>query len=38
MFERGVVSAPIKSAASGKHTMGALLHGLWALMQKAMQR
>lgn len=35
---RGVVSAPIKSAASGKHTMGALLHGLWALMQRTMQR
>lgn len=35
---RGVVSVPIRSAASGQHTMGALLHGLWALMQKAMQR
>lgn len=35
---RGVVSVPIRSVASGQHTMGALLHGLWALMQKAMQR
>lgn len=35
---RGVVSVPIRSAASGQHTMGALLHGLWAFMQKAMQR
>ena len=35
---RGVVSAPIKSVATGKHTMGALLHGLWTLMQRTMQR
>lgn len=35
---RAAVSAPVRMAESGHRTAGALLRGLWSLLQRAMQR
>lgn len=35
---RSTVSAPIREMECGERTVGSLLHGLWALIQKTIQR
>lgn len=35
---RNVVAAPVRMTESGHRTVGSLLHGLWNLMKRAMER